>query len=319
MTSDVVSELVAAACRGELRATARLATFFEDTRAQTADRREEALNGLRAFSDGAGNGLRAFRGPGVVLGITGSPGAGKSSLISALMPLLMERSDARVAVIAVDPSSTLSGGSLLGDRTRMSTESERTFFRSQAAASTLGGLAETTFEVCRALEHLFDLILVETVGVGQSESAVRALASRLYLVMQPGAGDRVQHMKAGIIELPDVFVMNKCDLEGGATSAGALRASLRLGSSPGARVIDTSARTGTGVAELCDDVLSAVRSGGPGCVAAEPAFFRAWVERTYGRVGLDSLGSRPNFMETAGGYDAGKRSFGVELLAGSLR
>jgi LAO/AO transport system kinase len=183
--------LVRAARDGDTRSIARLTTLFEDSRPETSDRRVEILNGLRAFGE-----------PSVIVGFTGSPEAGKSSLIAALVPMLRAKSDVRIAVIAVDPSSTLSGGSLLGDRARIRGASERTFFRSQAAESTLGGLAASTFEVCRALEYLFDLIVLETVGVGQSESAVRALVSRLYLVMQPRAGDRIQHLKAGLFESP---------------------------------------------------------------------------------------------------------------------
>ena len=300
--------LVRAARDGDTRSIARLTTLFEDSRPETSDRRAEILNGLRAFGE-----------PSVIVGFTGSPGAGKSSLIAALVPMLRAKSDVRIAVIAVDPSSTLSGGSLLGDRARMRGASERTFFRSQAAESTLGGLAASTFEVCRALEYLFDLIVLETVGVGQSESAVRALASRLYLVMQPSTGDRIQHLKAGLFEVPDVFVMNKSDLDGASASSAALQASLRIATQRRPLVLETSAADGSGLDRLCSDVLSAAHERGPGCVAVEPAFFRAWVEHQFGRAGLESLDSRPGFMETAGGYDAGKRSFGIDLLTGSSR
>src|SRR5690606_12166580 len=157
------------------------------------------------------------RGASAVVGITGTPGSGKSSLLARVTEVMLrERPELTVAVVAVDPSSPTSGGALLGDRTRMrfAPGDDRIFFRSQASANHLGGLGPSTFEVCLALSLLYDLVLVETVGVGQNEADVRHLADRVYLVIAPLGGDEVQYLKAGIIEIPDGFVINKCDEPG---------------------------------------------------------------------------------------------------------
>ena len=116
-------------------------------------------------------------------------------------------------MLAVDPSSQVSGGALLGDRTRMRfpPDERRLFFRSQASESDLGGLGPSTFQVCRLLTRLFDCVMIETVGIGQSEADIRHLADRVYLVLQPLGGDEVQFLKAGIIEVPHAFILNKCD------------------------------------------------------------------------------------------------------------
>ncbi len=156
----------------------------------------------------------AFAVPGgQVLGITGPPGVGKSTLIGALIRTLRTQ-DLKVAVIAVDPSSKRSGGALLGDRTRLSVDAADAgvFVRSMAARARLGGLAELTYPAVILLRALFDVVIVETVGVGQSETDVTGVADTVVFCVQPGSGDSLQFMKAGIVEIPQIAVVTKADL-----------------------------------------------------------------------------------------------------------
>ncbi|MFL5893589.1 MAG: GTP-binding protein [Thermoleophilaceae bacterium] len=148
-----------------------------------------------------------------LIGLTGPPGAGKSSLLSALLPLW--RGEGRsVAVLAVDPSSKVSGGSLLGDRVRIQHDpkDDAVLIRSTAAGTRLGGLAEPTRDAAQALAAAFDVVVVETVGVGQSETDVAELCDTVAVVVQPGSGDTLQFLKAGIMEVPDVLVVTKADM-----------------------------------------------------------------------------------------------------------
>src|ERR687890_2604761 len=168
-----------------------------------------------------------------VIGITGPPGAGKSSLLSVLVAEWRERHKT-VAVLAVDPSSKRSGGSLLGDRARIEHDprDDGVLIRSTAAGGRLGGLAAPTREAAEAAAPAFDVVVVETVGVGQSETDVEEVADTVAVVVQPGSGDTLQFLKAGIMEVPDVLVVTKSDLGKIAMSARRdLRAALRsLGS-----------------------------------------------------------------------------------------
>ena len=152
-------------------------------------------------------------GPGHLIGITGPPGAGKSSLLSALLRAWRE-DDRTVAMLAVDPSSKRSGGSLLGDRARVEFDPEDrgVLIRSTAAAGRLGGLAPATRAAAQALVAAFDVVVIETVGVGQSETEVAEVADTVAVVVQPGSGDALQFIKAGIMEVPDVLVVTKADL-----------------------------------------------------------------------------------------------------------
>ena len=174
-----------------------------------ADAREEAAGLLAEVAPGALGG----EAPGHLIGVTGPPGAGKSTLLSAL--LHDWRAQGRtVALLAVDPSSRRSGGALLGDRARIEFDpSDRgVLIRSTAAGERLGGLARATRAAAQALAATFDVVVVETVGVGQAETEIGELADSVVVVVQPGAGDVLQFLKAGIMEIPDVLVVTKADL-----------------------------------------------------------------------------------------------------------
>jgi LAO/AO transport system kinase len=187
--------------------------------------------------------------PGVV-GITGPPGAGKSTLISALIDTIRSRGET-VAVLAVDPSSPISGGALLGDRIRMQghIDDEGVYVRSMATRGHLGGLAVSARDAVSLMSLAgFDRVMVETVGVGQSEVEVMGLAEVVVLVVGPSWGDQVQADKAGIVEIADVFVVNKGDRSGVKDVERALR------EAADARVLVTTATTGEGVAPLLDEI-----------------------------------------------------------------
>ena len=235
------------------RALAKAITLLESTR---DDHRRTADVMLNALLPHTGKSLR--------LGISGVPGVGKSTFIEALGLLLIERGH-RVAVLAVDPSSSLSGGSILGDKTRMERLSAdpAAFIRPSPASGTLGGVAEKTREamlVCEAAG--FDVVIVETVGVGQSETAVAGMTDLFALLQLPNAGDDLQAMKKGVLELADVVVVNKADLD----PAAAARAQGQLaGSLHGAPVLLASALSGEGVAAFWSTVearIQARRTGG---------------------------------------------------------
>src|ERR671925_1956717 len=158
--------------------------------------------------------------PAHLIGVTGPPGAGKSTLLSALIPEWRGRGRT-VAVLAVDPSSRRSGGSLLGDRARIDhdPDDDGVLIRSTATGGRLGGLAAPTREAVEALAAAFDVVVVETVGVGQSETDVEEVCDTVAVVVQPGSGDTLQFIKAGIMEVPDVLVVTKADLGDPATRA----------------------------------------------------------------------------------------------------
>lgn len=150
------------------------------------------------------------------IGITGTPGAGKSSLLGEICKIFLNVApEKKMAIVAIDPSSNISGGSILGDRTRVTLprRENRIYFRSQPSQLELGGLNPYTYHVIRFLRYIFDYVFIETVGIGQNEISVSLISDLSLLVMQPLGGDQVQFMKSGIMEVPDAFIINKCDEE----------------------------------------------------------------------------------------------------------
>ncbi len=203
-----------------------------------------------------------------VLGITGAPGAGKSTLINALLGALLARGQ-RVAVVAVDPSSPITGGAVLGDRVRMGEHGahENVFIRSLAARGHLGGMSRTTARIVDVLDAAaFDTIIVETVGAGQSEVEIARLADTRMVVCPPGLGDSVQAIKAGILEIADVLVVSKGDLPAAAGTVRDLEEMLRL-RRPGAvsvAVVKTAATLGEGISAVVDAVIAHAAQSGRG-------------------------------------------------------
>ena len=199
----------------------------------------------------------------LVVGFTGTPGAGKSTLIGACIPEALRRG-LSVGVIAVDPSSPLTGGSVLGDRIRMlaSTSDDRVYVRSLAARGHLGGLSSAASRVVDVLDAAGkDLVFIESVGVGQSETEISGLAHLTVLVCAPGMGDEVQMIKAGVLEVADVFAVNKADQPEAQGLIRQLRAAGHLSAQAAPQLVATIATTGQGVAELLDllQVLHAKR------------------------------------------------------------
>lgn len=193
-------------------------------------------------------------GKAMVVGITGSPGAGKSSLVDKLIGELRAKG-LSVGVLAVDPTSPFTGGALLGDRIRMQEHvlDKDVFIRSMGTRGSLGGLARATREAIKVLDAFGkDVILVETVGVGQSELDVMYTVDTTVVVLTPGAGDVVQTMKAGIMEIADIFAVNKADMEGAGRLAAEIENMLDLGQSRSWRppVVKTVSLTGQGVGDL---------------------------------------------------------------------
>ncbi|MEF8857093.1 MAG: methylmalonyl Co-A mutase-associated GTPase MeaB [Haloplanus sp.] len=265
MSEARVDDLVAAVLDGEHHALARAITKIED--------RESGYRDLVSA-------LHAHTGDAEVIGVTGSPGAGKSTLVDKLAKQYRDRG-LTVGVVAVDPSSPYSGGAVLGDRIRMASNvgDMDVFFRSMSARGQLGGLSTATADAITALDAFGkDRIVVETVGAGQNEVDVVRTADSVVVLVQPGSGDDVQMLKAGILEIGDVFVVNKADMDGAATTVSDLREMLHMrdGSPTGAAghhgvgametgadergdddewdpvVVETVATEGTGVEELLD-------------------------------------------------------------------
>jgi len=234
---------------GDRAALARALTAVENDAA-------EAAEVLRAAHGRTGRAL--------VVGITGAPGAGKSTLVSAYVRELRTRGQS-VGVLAVDPSSPFTGGALLGDRVRMLDHAgdPQVFVRSVAARGHLGGLSRSTARLVDVMDAAGkDTVLVETVGVGQSEIEIANLADVRVVVWAPGAGDEVQAAKAGILEIADVLVVNKADLPQAVQTESALRiAASYLPESRRPRVRKTVAVRGDGVAALADDIDACARPG----------------------------------------------------------
>lgn len=275
---------------------AKLISLFESKLPESAVARHAIQHYIAAHPE-------QFPRKATLLGFTGTPGAGKSSLIAELCRSLLARnSEITIAVLAIDPSSQVSGGSILGDRTRMhyGKKEERLFFRSQASNLELGGITESTFQACRLLRHLFDYIIIETVGIGQNEIDIQYMTDHTFLVMQPLAGDQIQFMKCGIMEIPDSFIVNKCDEEKLArTSYHMLRSSLKQAKLVELHAEDdytqaakdqiflTSATKHKGIDGLAEHVLS-ITPHRP-WHQAESFYLRKSIQRRYGEFGLSIL------------------------------
>ena len=197
--------------------------------------------------------IREHQGEGLILGITGPPGAGKSTLVDAIAEHL-RRASKTVAILAVDPSSRSTGGAILGDRIRMARHyaDPGIFIRSMATRGTSGGLAQTTETMAKLFRAAgFDYIVIETVGVGQDEIAVAGVADVTAVVLVPGMGDDVQAIKAGIMEVADLFVINKADYPGADQTEREVQAMLSLvPGAPHPPIVKTVATDGTGISEL---------------------------------------------------------------------
>jgi LAO/AO transport system kinase len=291
--ADTGADLGARLAAGD-RAAAPAALNLLETR--TA--RVEAAALVSAAGDGGGH----------VVGVTGPPGVGKSTLLSALVREWRGRGRS-VAVLAVDPSSKRSGGALLGDRARIEHDpgDRDVFIRSMAAGERLGGLAPATRAAAQALASAFDVVVIETVGVGQSETDVAEAADTVAVVVQPGSGDALQFLKAGIMEVPDVLVVTKSDLGAPARRAEEdLRAALRaLGARTTPLLAVSSIAATRGIPELAD-ALAAHHA------ALDLVAHRVRVRRLgaladfvheHGERGLRALGGRRTAVKWLSGQD----------------
>ena len=227
------------ALSGDTRALARLISLVEDG----SPRAREVIKDLLPRTGHAR-----------IIGLTGAPGVGKSTMTAALVGAF-RAAGRRIAVLAVDPTSPFTGGALLGDRIRMQEHAtdEAVFIRSMASRGHLGGLAAATPQAIRVLDAAgFELIIIETVGVGQAEVAIASLADTVAVLLAPGMGDAIQAAKAGILEVADLFIVNKADKPDAQQVVRDLRGMLALGANKGWKppIITTTATAGEGLAEV---------------------------------------------------------------------
>lgn len=238
--------LIESAIAGDVRALGKALSVIEDSTPQVT----QLLAGIPEA------------GTAQIIGITGPPGVGKSTTTGALISEYRKQ-NLRVAVLAVDPSSPVTGGALLGDRIRMQEHAldEGVFIRSMSSRGQLGGLSSATQAASKVLDAVgFDVVIVETVGVGQSEVDVVNAVDTVVLVLAPGAGDGVQAAKAGILEIADIYVVNKADRDGAEGVVRELRSMIGLGSRPAnlwtPEIVTTTATTGQGLPELVSAISS---------------------------------------------------------------
>ena len=292
-----MDDLVAGVLAGDRTSMGRAITLVESTRPDDRGLAQDLLSQLLPHAGGANR-----------VGISGVPGAGKSTLIDALGTRLTGAGH-RVGVLAVDPSSMVTGGSILGDKTRMATlaADENAFIRPSPSAGTLGGVTSTTPHAITVLEAAgYDVVLVETMGVGQSEAAVHASVDCLCVLALAGAGDELQTVKRGLLELADVLAVNKADgdnEQAARLAAAEFRRALPLlaptGDAGPPPVMAVSAATGAGVAELWDCIVEHRRvlesSGG---LARRRARGRlAWMQVLLERRLLEQFEAQPGLTE----------------------
>ncbi|MFX0045334.1 MAG: methylmalonyl Co-A mutase-associated GTPase MeaB [Candidatus Hermodarchaeota archaeon] len=238
------SEIVGGVLGGNRRALARLITLIED----------EDVLAAKVLAK-----LYKHTGKAHIIGITGPPGSGKSTIVTKLIPEIRKKKKT-IGIVCVDPSSPFSGGALLGDRIRMQehTLDESVYVRSMGTRGHLGGLARSTSDAVRAIDAFgMDVIIVETVGAGQAEVEIIEIAQTVIVTDVPGSGDDIQAIKAGIMEIADIFVVNKSDLAGADNKVNEINAMLELDSrqrdwTP--PVILTNARSGEGIPELVEKI-----------------------------------------------------------------
>jgi LAO/AO transport system kinase len=294
-----VPDLVARAQQGQAAAVARLISLVEDD--------SPALPELSAA-------LAPHTGRAHVVGLTGSPGVGKSTSTSALVTAL-RRQGKRVAVLAIDPSSPFSGGALLGDRVRMSEHDTDpdVFIRSMASRGHLGGLAGAAPQALRVLDAAgCDVIIVETVGVGQSEVEIAGIADTTLVLVAPGMGDGIQAAKAGILEIGDIFVINKADRDGANSTRRELRT--MIGMRPDEEwtppIVLTVATKGEGVGEVVDEIANHFAY-----LTDSGDLARRRVGRARREIEALALAS---VQRRLGEYTAGAAELAAEVAAGSL-
>jgi len=302
MSDPLPDPLLGPLLAGDRQALARAITLIESTR---ADHRERADALLAAVLPHAGKSVR--------LGITGVPGVGKSTLIERFGLSLIEKGRS-LAVLAIDPSSKRGGGSILGDKTRMEelSRNERAFIRPSPAGTTLGGVARRTREAMLLLEAAgFDTVIVETVGVGQSETAVSDMVDMFIVLLLPAGGDDLQGIKRGVIELADLIVVNKADGDLKATarrSAADYQHALRMLRSPTEgwtpEVTTCSAVNGEGVDALWD-IVGRFRAavGEKGIARRRASQARAWMWSEVGETLLAELRRHPEVRKLVGGLE----------------
>lgn len=261
MSAENGSRLLKEAKAGDFQALAKFLTWLERSGPGIAFQLPELLNPPQA----------AFR-----LGITGPPGAGKSTLVGRLIASLRDKK-LKVGVMAVDPSSPFSQGAILGDRIRYSEHflDEGVFIRSLGTRGSLGGLSSAAFLMARAFDVCaFDVLLIETVGVGQTELDVLHVADQVCVVLVPESGDSIQAMKAGLMEIADIFVVNKSDRPGADGLAREIEASIHDGAATGATVIKAVATEGKGIPELSELILEKKNSASSMSNRSDPARLR---------------------------------------------
>lgn len=304
-----IQELTFQSLKGEKFAIAKLISLFENTKKESQQYKKEVIEILKK------NSLKK----GFFVGITGTPGVGKSTLTGKLsVELLNKHQEIRIAILAIDPSSEISGGSLLGDRTRVKLPvyENRIYFRSQPSDQELGGLGKHTFSVCRLLYYLFDIIFIETVGIGQSEIEIHNIADYLFLVLQPLTGDQIQFMKSGIMEVPDAFIINKWDEKKESQKTYyALRSTLSLLYTEVEKIpiFPVSALSGYGIQEIVDFIIDLKKTKNTTTLKQkEIYYFQKWVKNEYGNKGLEILnlkGGAEKFLEFYNSFDLAMEEF----------